>query len=214
VGVFAVFVVPYVLIKHLGWGATRRGPGDRALIALTFDDGPDPVHTPRVLQTLASHGVRATFFVKGDAAHDNPELVRRLVLEGHEVASPGYHHRHALWQRWPLEGFFDTWRGIRRLEALLGRATRFFRPPWGAHSWATFLAARLAGVESIYWTVEAHDWHPRFTPADVVCKVLAEAKGGDIIVMHDGGRGGAPPVLSVPGGARGFGAARPRPGGP
>jgi peptidoglycan/xylan/chitin deacetylase (PgdA/CDA1 family) len=202
--ILVVFVVPYVFIKHLGLGTRRRGAARGGAIGLTFDDGPDPVHTPRVLEILARHGVRATFFVKGDAAEAHPELVRRLVDEGHDVASHGYHHRHALWQRWPIEGFVDTWRGIHRLEELLGRTVEFFRPPWGAHSWTTFFAVKLAGVESVYWTVEAHDWHPEFAPPDVVAKVLAEADAGGIIVMHDGGRGGPRTIVALGGVLRGL----------
>ncbi len=94
--IFVVFVGPYVFIKHLGWGVVRRGAGGGGAIGLTFDDGPDPEHTPRVLEILARHGVHATFFVKGDAASAHPELVQRLVRAGHEVGSHGYHHRHAL----------------------------------------------------------------------------------------------------------------------
>jgi peptidoglycan/xylan/chitin deacetylase (PgdA/CDA1 family) len=185
-----VFVVPYVFIKHLGWGVLRRSVAPESAVGLTFDDGPDPLHTPRVLDILAQHGVRATFFVKGDAADAHPQLVRQLVAQGHEVGSHSYRHRQAQLQRWPLAGFLDTRRGVRRLEALIGARTRFFRPPFGSYSWSVFSAIRLLGLQAVHWTVEAHDWHPRYAPADVVDRVLALTRAGDIIVMHDGGRGG------------------------
>lgn len=189
--------IPYVVIKRLGVGVWRSAPRDDGAIGLSFDDGPDPIATSRVLDLLARAGVHATFFVTGEAADAHPELVQRIVDAGHEVASHGYRHRHALFQRWPLAGFFDVRRALRRL----GRV-RFYRGPHGAYSWATLAAAWSAGVQPVNWTVEAHDWHPGFTPADVVAKVLVEARSGGVIVMHDGGRGAArvvhalEPVLS------------------
>jgi peptidoglycan/xylan/chitin deacetylase (PgdA/CDA1 family) len=190
-------VVPYLFIKHLSWGVLRRGNPETLTIGLTFDDGPNPETTPRVLDILARHNVRATFFVVGEAAEAHPDLVHRIIAEGHEVGSHSYHHRHALFHRPPLQGFFDTRRGILRLEALTGRRTRFFRPPWGAYSWAVLFAILRSRKQPVHWTVESHDWHPRFTPPDVVRKVLAEGHPGAIIVMHDSGRGAAKTVIAL-----------------
>jgi peptidoglycan/xylan/chitin deacetylase (PgdA/CDA1 family) len=184
-GVIAI-AIPYVVIKHLGVGVWKRARRSDGAIGLSFDDGPDPTATPRVLDILERAGVHATFFVTGEAADAHPELVQRIVAAGHEVASHGYRHRHALFQSWPLAGFFDVRKALRRL----GRV-RFYRGPHGAYSWATLAAVWAAGAQPVNWTVEAHDWHPEFTPADVVAKVLAEASSGGVIVMHDGGRGAA-----------------------
>jgi peptidoglycan/xylan/chitin deacetylase (PgdA/CDA1 family) len=187
---FLVVVVgiPYIVVKHLGVGIWKSAPRADGAIGLSFDDGPDPIATPRVLEILAQANVRATFFVKGEAADAYPELVQQVVAAGHEVASHGYRHRHALFQRWPLEGWFDTRKGIRRLEAMVGR-TRFFRGPYGGYSWSVLAAARACRVQPVNWSIEAHDWHPDYAPADVVVKVLEEARPGAVVVMHDGGRG-------------------------
>ncbi len=188
-GFVAVAVaVPYVVIKHLGCGIWKRARRDDGAVGLSFDDGPDPIATPRILEILARAKVRATFFVTGEAADAHPELVRQLVAAGHEVGSHGYRHRHALFQRWPLVGYFDTRKAIRKLEALVG-ATRFYRGPYGAYSWAVLAATWQCRVQPVNWTVEAHDWHPQFTPMDVVAKVANEARSGGVIVMHDAGRG-------------------------
>jgi peptidoglycan/xylan/chitin deacetylase (PgdA/CDA1 family) len=181
---------PYLVLKRLGWSVARRGDAGAAAIGLSFDDGPDPEMTPVVLDLLARHGVQATFFVVGVAAERHPDLVRRALADGHEVGSHGWRHRHALFQRWPLEGWFDTVRGVRRLAALIDRPVRLYRGPWGAYSWSSRLAARRMRVAPVNWSIEAHDWHPRFAPRDVVRKVLDEASAGAIIVMHDAGRGG------------------------
>jgi peptidoglycan/xylan/chitin deacetylase (PgdA/CDA1 family) len=202
--VLVVVVVPYVCVKHLGWGILRRGRGPSGAIALTFDDGPDPHFTPRVLEILAAHGVKATFFLKGESADRHPEWVHRLVAAGHEVGSHGYRHRHALFHRPPLAGYFDTLKGVARLEALLGRRTRFFRPPWGAYSWSVLLGILRARVQPVNWTVEAHDWHPRYSPERVVQRVLAEVRPGAIVVMHDGGRGGPKTIHALEGVLRGL----------
>jgi peptidoglycan/xylan/chitin deacetylase (PgdA/CDA1 family) len=193
----AVIGVPYVVIKRLGAGILRRGSAGERTIALTFDDGPNPDATPRVLDILARHDVRATFFMVGAAADARPDLVERVVAAGHEIGSHGYRHRHALFHRLPITGFFDTRKGIQRLEHLLGHPTTFFRAPWGAYSWAVLLATWRAGIWPVHWTVESHDWHPRFAPGAVVQKVLADAHPGAIVVMHDSGRGAAKTVLAL-----------------
>ena len=104
---FAVvaIAIPYAAVKHLGIGVWKRAPRRDGAIGMSFDDGPDPVATPRVLAILDRAGVRATFFVTGEAADAYPELVRQIAAAGHEVCSHGYRHRHALFQRWPLAGF-------------------------------------------------------------------------------------------------------------
>jgi peptidoglycan/xylan/chitin deacetylase (PgdA/CDA1 family) len=182
--------IPYLVIKHAGVGVWKRAPRSDGAIGLSFDDGPDPVVTPRVLELLARAGVRATFFVTGEAADAHPDLVRRTIAAGHEVGSHGYRHRHALFQRLPMTGFFDTRKALRRLRPLAG-PTRFYRGPHGAYSWSVLAAVWAAGLQPVNWSVEAHDWHPQFAPEDVVTKVLAEARSGGVIVMHDGGRGAA-----------------------
>ena len=192
-----VVVIPYVFVKHLGMGVLKRGSAAVPTVGLTFDDGPDPEATPRVLDILARRGVRATFFMVGEAADAHPDLAKRVVAEGHEVASHSYRHRHALFHRPPLTGFFDTRTGIRRLEQLLKRRTTFFRAPWGAYSWTVLLAARREGTWPVNWSVESHDWHPRFGPSEVVHKVLGEAHPGAIIVMHDSGRGAPKTLLAL-----------------
>ena len=193
----AVIGVPYFIIKRAGVGIARGVRRDDGVIGLSFDDGPDPVATPLILAALERTGVRATFFVTGEAADAHPELIARIVAAGHDIASHGYRHRHALFQRWPLAGFFDTHKAVRRLDVLAGKATRFYRGPHGAYSWTVLAALALHRKQPVNWTVEAHDWHPDFTPDAVVAKVLREARSGGVIVMHDAGRGAARSVHAL-----------------
>jgi len=188
-----VIAIPYFVIKHVGVGVWKRAARDDGAIGLSFDDGPHPEATPRILDILERAGVRATFFVVGEAAAAHPELIARIRAAGHELASHGHRHRHALFQRWPLTGFIDTWRALRELDR-----PRFYRGAHGAYSWSVLAAAWLRGAQPVNWTVEAHDWHPEFTPAAVTAKVLREARSGGVIVMHDGGRGAARSVHALP----------------
>jgi peptidoglycan-N-acetylglucosamine deacetylase len=191
IAAFAVLgiAVPYLVLRKVPGVIWRRARRDDGVVALTFDDGPDPAATPIVLDLLAAAGVRATFFVSGACVDAHPDLVRRALAEGHEIASHGYHHRHALFGRWPLAGFFDTRTAVRRLRALAG-PIRFYRGPFGNYSWSVLASARLSGVQPVNWSVTALDWHPASTPAEVARRVLELSGSGDVICMHDGGRGG------------------------
>ncbi|MCL6548927.1 MAG: polysaccharide deacetylase family protein, partial [Alicyclobacillus sp.] len=87
-------VVPELLFHVLHAGTLYRGNPDERVVALTFDDGPDPRYTPLFLDVLRSARVRATFFLVGERALSHPDLVRRMAEEGHEVASHSFRHRH------------------------------------------------------------------------------------------------------------------------
>jgi len=204
----AYWGLPYALWQWWGLGVVQRGLGSaRAELGLTFDDGPDPATTPGVLDALASAGVRATFFVLGERAAAHPELVERLLSEGHELALHGWRHRHG-WIRAPWEAYADVVRGARELERLAGARPRFFRPPHGAYTWAQQAAIRKLGLTPVHWTVEAHDWHPGYGPEDVVRRVvegvlpgggqIEGAMPGDVIVMHDAGPGGKTTAAALP----------------
>jgi peptidoglycan/xylan/chitin deacetylase (PgdA/CDA1 family) len=152
-------------------------------VALTFDDGPDAEVTPRLLDLLRDRGVRATFFVLTDKAAERPDLVRRIADEGHEI---GLHFdRHDRLTGMPLAEARARLRAARaRLEDLAG-PVRFFRPPFGSQSLATYLMARSEGLEVVSWGPYAEDWAEQ--AAEMAAgKVLGPVKGGDIVLMHDG----------------------------
>lgn len=189
--------LPYLLVQVGNLGVVRRGRGAGAEVALTFDDGPDPATTPRVLDALREAGVKATFFMPGEALRAFPDLARRVADEGHEVAAHGLAHRHA-WFRSPLAPLSDTPGSLARLKTVTGRDARFFRPPHGAYTLAGVLALRASGALGAHWTVEAHDWHPGHSPEDVRARVLAHVVPGAVIVMHDAGVGGATTAEALP----------------
>jgi peptidoglycan-N-acetylglucosamine deacetylase len=152
-------------------------------LALTFDDGPDPVATPRLLDVLAQAGARATFFPIAPRAAAHPELVLRIVEEGHTVglhcdAHVRHSSRDAEWGR------ADTARALARLSEL-GIAPALWRTPWGDTApWTSQVAAEY-GLRLTGWTVDSHDW--RGDRADSMFAASRDGlHGGAIVLAHDG----------------------------
>lgn len=157
----------------------RREPG----VALTFDDGPDPVWTPRVLEALDRARARATFFVVTPQARRFPGLVSAALAAGHEVELHCREHvRHTDLHR--EEAAADTREGLRDLRAL-GVRPRLWRPPWGALSpWTAGLAAGF-GLELALWTEDTHDWRGDRAP-EMLSSIGATLGPGSAVLMHDG----------------------------
>ena len=125
--------------------------------ALTFDDGPHATYTPRVLDLLALHGVKATFFLVGQAAAREPELVRRMAREGHRVASHTYSHRELpTLARAELQEEFGTCRQLIR--DLIGVDTNLVRPPRGRVAVATVVHAMRLGYRLVHWSRTYSDY--------------------------------------------------------
>lgn len=186
----------------LGWGALAttgvvfpslemygpvvfRGPEGSARVALTFDDGPHPVTTRRVLEALAPTRHRATFFVLGEKVRRHPDVVREIHAGGHTLGIHGDCH-----DRW--HSFRMTWTvrdGIGRardaVEAATGTRPRFFRPPLGHTSLTTVRGARRAGVTLVGWSSRGYDGIRRRSPDAVVKRVARTLSDGAIIMLHD-----------------------------
>lgn len=160
--------------------ARRVAPGT---VALTFDDGPHPSSTPRILDVLGELEVRATFFCVGRNAEAYPELVRRAVAEGHEVGSHSFTHPQPLTT--PRRVLLDEYgRGRRAVEAAAGRGAGLVRPPHGELGLRTGAIMRLQGLTPWLWTVDPEDWIPGAS-AERVAVVAGGAGSGDVVVLHD-----------------------------
>jgi len=127
--------VPHLATARCAW----RGPRAGRRVALTFDDGPDPEWTPRVLDLLGAAGVRATFFLIGARAAQAPAVVKRIAGDGHEVANHSWSHRNP-WLCGPATTRAEVRRAHDTLADLTGVAPRHFRPPWGMVNAAIFSA--------------------------------------------------------------------------
>ena len=165
------------------------GPPDR--VALTFDDGPDPESTPRFLEVLAAHRVRATFFLLGGMLRRAPDLGREIVDAGHEVAVHGWRHDNLL-LRGPSATVRDLARTRSLITAVTGRRPRFLRPPYGVLTGATVRAAGRLGLEPVLWSCWGRDWTRSATADSVYATVRSGLAGGGTVLLHDSSCAGAP----------------------
>lgn len=153
------------------------------VVALTYDDGPEPAETTALLDVLAERGVPATFFVLTDRAEAHPELIARMLREGHEVELHGIDHAR-LTEIPGREAVQRIRTGKRRLEALTGRPVRYYRPTYGAVGITAFAGARLLGMDVVIWSAWAEDWFDA-PAADVARRAVTALHPGAILLMHD-----------------------------
>ena len=154
-------------------------------IALTYDGGPNDPHTLRLLEILARHEVKATFFLIGHYVSQRPDIAREVAKAGHVIGNHTFTH--------PLL-IFKSAAEIRRelsscraaIRDAIGEHSNLFRPPFGGRRPATLSIARELGLEPIMWNVTGYDWNA--PPAAVIQqKVTKQIRGGDVILLHDGG---------------------------
>jgi peptidoglycan/xylan/chitin deacetylase (PgdA/CDA1 family) len=160
------------------------GTGRPDHVALTFDDGPDPLSTPFFLRLLDARGLRATFFLLGSAARRTPGLVQEMAAAGHEIAIHGWQHRPLL-LRGPRATYDDLSRARDTVADITGRPPVLFRPPYGVMTTSAHLAARGLGLTPVLWTSWGEDWTSRATPASVHRTVTADLRGGGTVLLHD-----------------------------
>ena len=168
------------------YGRTFTGlaRGSRQL-ALTYDDGPNDPHTLRLLEVLAKHGVQATFFLIGRYVLQRPDIAREVVRAGHVVGNHTFTH-----PLLTLKSVAQIRRELSDCRAAIGDAvgghSKLFRPPFGGRRPAVLRVARELGLETVMWNVTGYDWNAP-PAAEIERKVSRQIKGGDIILLHDGG---------------------------
>ena len=164
-------------------GCAWRGPRDGRKLSLTFDDGPDPESTPRVLDILAAEGVRATFFLIGARAARCGSLVRRIADAGHDLGNHSWSHR-SLWLAGPRRTAQEVMRGHDAIADSAGAPPRFFRPPWGMTNLALFPLLRRLGTPCVFWTVQTEGRRPAPATAQIE-RARRRARPGAILDLHD-----------------------------
>lgn len=161
-----------------------HGRGRSGHLALTFDDGPDEQSTPRFLDVLAAHDVRATFFLLGMMCERYPLLATQIASAGHEVAVHSWDHRNHLWHT-PSATYDQLARTADLIEQQSGLRPAYFRPPYGALTAADLIAARRLGLQTVLWTAEGRDWERTATPESVLAEVLTGTVNGGTVLLHD-----------------------------
>jgi nucleoside-diphosphate-sugar epimerase/peptidoglycan/xylan/chitin deacetylase (PgdA/CDA1 family) len=165
-----------------GQQLVEHGDRNRSQIALTIDDGPDPIYTPRILDIFRDHAVKATFFVVGGAAEQYPDLVMRMKKEGHEVGSHSYSHPY--FHRLSWTGAVREIRMTRWvLDRILGEKCKLFRPPHGKLSLRSLIPAWAAGQQVVMWNIDLKDYRASLGEVEAQLE-RTSISSGDIILYH------------------------------
>ncbi len=163
----------------------REGPGVFKVVALTFDDGPNLVYTPAILDILKEKEVPATFFMVGRHVEQHPEIAKRIVAEGHEVGSHTYSHANLLGAS-GIKVMQEIIRGQTAIEEVTGERPKYFRPPRGLYSIETLEVIENEELSLILWSVSSQDWlGGRWR--DIVRNVIKGVEPGAILLFHDSG---------------------------
>lgn len=154
-------------------------------IALTYDDGPNDPHTLRLLEVLARHEVKATFFLIGHYVRQRPDIAREVAKAGHVIGNHTFTHPLLIFKRDDeIRKELSDCRAA--LQDAVGEHSNLFRPPFGGRRPATLHIARELGLEPIMWNVTGYDWNAP-SAAVIERKVSKQIRGGDVILLHDGG---------------------------
>jgi peptidoglycan/xylan/chitin deacetylase (PgdA/CDA1 family) len=166
------------------FGPTIRRTGDASTIALTFDDGPNPAITPALLDLLDRHRVKATFFLIGAWVCEVPSLANDVASRGHAVGNHTHTHP-SLAMRSPQRITDELNRCDDAIESATAQKPRWMRPPFGYRSpMLNGIVRKRGGAGVVMWSACARDWKPQ--PAEPVIDRLRRARGGDIVLLHDG----------------------------
>ncbi|MDF2713842.1 MAG: polysaccharide deacetylase family protein [Paenibacillus sp.] len=180
----AYTIVPWVATRIFSIGVFRRGKVSNQ-VALTFDDGPDPVYTPLLLDLLRKHEAKATFFVLGSKAERHAGLIERIHQEGHQIGIHNYSHK-SNWFQFPWN--------VRRKQAdrsanivasITGSKPIFYRPPWGILN--LFDLMTLKPYTVVLWSVMPKDWRSRIGKTKLKIRLMNGIKEGAIVLLHDSG---------------------------
>jgi peptidoglycan/xylan/chitin deacetylase (PgdA/CDA1 family) len=169
------------------YGRTFIGNGKKPKeLALTYDDGPNDPHTQKILEVLAKHSVKATFFLIGRFVDQRPDIVRDIVKEGHVVANHTYTHPNLIFA---TQARFreELARCERALDDAVGEQhAPLFRPPYGGRRPAVIRTLREEEFQPVLWSVSSWDWDAK-SAEQIENKVDSQVRGGDVILLHDGG---------------------------
>ena len=168
------------------YGRTFTGlPRGSKQLALTYDDGPNDAHTLRLLEVLARHEVHATFFLIGRYVQQRPDIAREIVKAGHAIGNHTFTHP-LLTLKKHAEVRQELSDCNSALQEALGQPINLFRPPFGGRRPAVLRIARELGLKPVMWNVTGYDWTA--PPAAVIeQKVSKQIRGGNVILLHDGG---------------------------
>lgn len=186
-----IVMVVFVVVKRPAPGTRYRDhivrsvPTAQKVVALTFDDGPHPVYTPRLLDILGEYNVKATFFMIGRNMEAHPDIVRDVVRRGHAIGNHTYTHPRNIELNSRAEMIGELDECEQMIERLTGTRTHLFRPPRGLIDGHAFSIAEVEGYKTVLWSVCA-DHRDAPTPELMAARVIEGSRPGGIILAHDG----------------------------
>ncbi|MTI81427.1 MAG: polysaccharide deacetylase family protein [Firmicutes bacterium] len=181
---FIYTILPTILIRLFSIGGIQTGPRGHREVYLTFDDGPDPVHTPQVLDILKQHNIKATFFVTGVNALKNINIIKTFVHEGHNIGIHGMNHSFS-WFASPTATVKNIKSAADTIHNATGKATVLFRAPWGLYNLVNYFSFIITGHHSVLWSFMSWDWTKNCNEQRITNCIRSKLKNGAIIVLHD-----------------------------
>jgi peptidoglycan-N-acetylglucosamine deacetylase len=191
---YLVFFFLFLFAAQCGAQGIWNGSSKKNAIALTFDDGPKPEFVMPILAELDKYGAKATFFVVGEEAEKNPDLIMRMADSGHEIGNHTYSHTPAKEQK-IKQALGDIQRCNEVIKAITGQTPKYYRPPGGGINPGISAGLEKMKMEPVFWSMNANDY-TEVTPGyevpddyqlmavDLAKKILDKAKPGTIILMH------------------------------
>lgn len=175
--------LPAFVSRTFGFRVFKRGQVEHA-ISLTFDDGPDPVYTPQLLDLLARYHAKATFFVVGSHAEGQPELLRRMHQEGHVIGIHNYVHK-SNWLMRPKTVRKQIARTCDVIREATGKRSIYYRPPWGIVNFFDF--ANIGHYQIVLWSGMFGDWNVKLGAKKLTKRLMKKLRPGEVILLHDCG---------------------------
>jgi peptidoglycan/xylan/chitin deacetylase (PgdA/CDA1 family) len=166
------------------YGSTLVRAANSRQLALTFDDGPNDPHTLKLLEVLAQHGVRATFFMIGRYVQQRPQIAREVAQAGHAIGNHTFTHPNLIFCS-DMQTRIQLAECNRAIEDVAGHTPKLFRPPFGGRRPSTLRIARELGLTPAMWNVTGWDWNAHSSET-VERKVSKQIRGGDVVLLHDG----------------------------
>lgn len=187
IGILALGVLTYIILVSFYFrkisAKVRRKFVDSKDIFLTFDDGPNPEYTLKILDLLKKYKIKATFFVVAQKADENKDIIYRIIEDGHALGLHSNKHSNPwLKTSWQIKKDFQ--KSIKIFEKL-NYPVRYYRAPWGLFNPFTYYYSHKYGLKSVLWSIITNDWMPDTNVDKIVNKVLDNIQTGDIIVLHD-----------------------------
>lgn len=178
--------LPHTLdqLRDAGFAPAQLLASGPAAVAITFDDGPHPEGTPKMLEALAAAEATATFFLVGEQVAKRPALTRLILDQGHAIGLHGFQHRpHPLRKSHELAEDFT--RGLAAIEDATGTTPLLHRPPFGIYSATSLRMTRERGLQPLLWSQWGKDWRKVTTPEQITGRAIGDVRAGDVILLHD-----------------------------